>query len=50
LFKHFGDDHWPQCMRKSIEVDEQQYQANRYRNFGNGNAKIRDKIRLYTAK
>lgn len=50
LFNHFGDDHWPQCMRKSIEVHEQQYQAKRYRNSGNGNAKIRDKIRVYTAK
>jgi hypothetical protein len=37
-------------MRKSIEVDEQQYQANRYGNSGNGNAKIWDKIRVYPAK
>jgi hypothetical protein len=37
-------------MRKSIEVDEQQYQAHRYGNSGNGNAKIWDKIRVYTPK
>jgi hypothetical protein len=50
LFNQGGDGHGPQCMRKSIEVHEQQYQAKRYRNSGNGNAKIRDKIRVYTAK
>jgi len=50
LVNQGGDGNGPQCMRKSIEVHEQRYQAKRYRNSGNGNAKIRDKIRVYTAK
>jgi hypothetical protein len=50
LFNHGGDGHGPQSVRKSIEVHEQQYQANRYGNSCNGNAKIWDKIRVYAGR
>jgi hypothetical protein len=50
LFNHGGDGRGPQNMRKSIEVHEQQYQANRSAIPAMVTPKIRDKIRVYTPK